>query len=153
LLKNWKSFILIYSWNGTELYLSSFRGSKKEIINKKGPDPADIEVGWKFLIRLGAGIGFTESFYGMVLDNIVDWIEVKCRIMYTIQKNLILNLLKQKHPNSLPGLTRQYKILANILRYYSKFTPDNPAPPKSDCYFTQNVRRRTLSELIFSKGR
>ena len=26
---------------------------------------------------MGAGIGFTESFYGMVLDNIVDWIEVR----------------------------------------------------------------------------
>ena len=26
---------------------------------------------------MGAGIGFTESFYGMVLDNILDWIEVR----------------------------------------------------------------------------
>ena len=35
-----------------------------------GPDPADIEAASKFLIQMGAGIGFTESFYGMVLDNI-----------------------------------------------------------------------------------
>ena len=72
-------FHLIFLYNGTKIYLS-FRGFKKKVIDKQGPDPADIEVASKFLIRMGAGIGFTESFYGMVLDNIVEWIEVTCWI-------------------------------------------------------------------------
>jgi hypothetical protein len=69
--KKLQVFYLVYLYNGTE-YLFSFRRFKKKNIDKKGPDPADIEVASKFLIRLGAGIGSTESFYGMVLDNIVD---------------------------------------------------------------------------------
>lgn len=75
--KKLEVFYDIYFYNGTELYFFIFRRFKKGIIDKKGPDPADIEAASKFLIRLGAGIGFTESFYGMVLDNIVDWIEVR----------------------------------------------------------------------------
>ena len=74
--KKLQVFYLIYLYNGTQYLL--FRRFKKINIDKKGPDPADIEDASKFLIQLGAGIGFTESFYGMVLDNIVDWIEVTC---------------------------------------------------------------------------
>jgi hypothetical protein len=75
--KKLQVFYLIYLYNGTERLFSFRRFKKKKSIDKKGPDLADIEVASKFLIRLGAGIGFTESFYGMVLDNIVDWIEVR----------------------------------------------------------------------------
>ena len=74
--KKLQVFYHTYLYNGTQYLL--FRRFKKINIDKKGPDPADIEVASKFLIQLGAGIGFTESFYGMVLDNIVDWIEVTC---------------------------------------------------------------------------
>jgi len=54
-----------------------FRGPRKEIINKEGPNRADVEVALEFLIRLGDGLGFTQSHYAMVLDNIVYWMEVK----------------------------------------------------------------------------
>jgi hypothetical protein len=99
--------------------------SKKEI-NRKGPHKADIEVASEFLIRLGAGLGFREAYYAMILDNAVFWME--------------------KHPRPLPEL-RQYKILVNILRYHSDFTPDKPAPTQSDQYFTGKVRK-SRSELV-----
>ena len=59
--------------------------------------------------------------------------------------------MRQKHPKPLSGIIRQYKTLANILRYYSDFTPDNPAPPQSASFFTPNPRRRSLSDLIFGR--
>jgi hypothetical protein len=76
--KKLQVFYLIYLYNGTEFCLP-FRRFKKQNIDKKGPDPADIEAASQFLIRMGAGIGFTESFYGMVLDNIVEWIKVRVK--------------------------------------------------------------------------
>ena len=75
LLKNCKYFIsYIYI---TALKFISFRRFRTQNVDQRGPEAADIEAASQFLIRMGAGIGFTESFYGMVLDNIVDWIEVR----------------------------------------------------------------------------
>jgi hypothetical protein len=103
--------------------------SKKEIIAKRGPSLTNIEVASKFLIRLQAGLGFTESYYAMILDNVVYWME--------------------KHPKPLSALIRQYKTLSHILRYYSNSTLDNPAPPQPVSFFTPNAHRRSLSDLIF----
>jgi len=79
--KKLQAFHLIYSWNTSELHLSSFRSSKKEV-NKMGPRTADIEVASKFLISLGAGLGFREAYYAMILDNAVFWMEVRSRIPF-----------------------------------------------------------------------
>jgi hypothetical protein len=80
LLENCKFFVYTYDilLNFT---FSLFRSSAKEL-SRKGPDTADIEVASEFLIRLGAGLGFREAYYAMILDNLVFWMEVKSCIPF-----------------------------------------------------------------------
>ena len=63
-----------------------------------------------------------------------------------MQEKLTLKA-RQTNPDSPRELIRQYQIVANVLKHYSRFSHRRPAIPKSDYYF-RNLHKMPKFSIV-----